>query len=213
MKADSLTEDALKMKKEKIILVAAQLFLRNGIDAVRMTDIADASGVGVASLYRYFQTRTAIVIEAGTILWEEVRKDFIDYFAPSGRRKTGLKMVAEQFDYMLRMYHERPDFVRFLDSFDRLVLTERIPPDELAGYEDSIVDLKALFMETCKKGVKDGSIRPGLKYEKLYLATAHAMNALAEKAARGPILKGDDFSSIDEEASEIRDLLLYYLQT
>ena len=44
-------------------------------------------------------------------------------------------------------------------------------------------------------------------------AKAGDMNALAEKAARGPILKGDDFSAIDEEASEIRDLLLYYLQT
>lgn len=65
MAKESLSEEAMRMKRNKIILVAAELFLEKGIDSVKMTDIADASGIGVASLYRYFGTRTNIVIEAG----------------------------------------------------------------------------------------------------------------------------------------------------
>lgn len=200
------------MKKERIIQVAAQLFLNDGLDNIRMTDIAEASGIGVASLYRYFETRTAIVIAAGTVLWKDIQLQFTDYFS-SVRDRTGLEMVSEQFRFMLKLYHERPDFIRFLDSFDRLVLAEKVPTSILAEYEKSILNLKDLFLSTCKTGVKDGSIRHGLDYEKLYMTAAHAMNALAEKTARGPILEGDDFANIDEEPSMILELLLYYLRT
>lgn len=212
MEKETLSEEALRMKKERIIQVAAQLFLNDGLDNIRMTDIAEASGIGVASLYRYFETRTAIVIAAGTVLWKDIQLQFTDYFS-SVRDRTGLEMVSEQFRFMLKLYHERPDFIRFLDSFDRLVLAEKVPTSILAEYEKSILNLKDLFLSTCKTGVKDGSIRHGLDYEKLYMTAAHAMNALAEKTARGPILEGDDFANIDEEPSMILELLLYYLRT
>jgi AcrR family transcriptional regulator len=212
LEKETLSEEALRMKKERIIQVAAQLFLNDGLDNIRMTDIAEASGIGVASLYRYFETRTAIVIAAGTVLWKDIQLQFTDYFS-SVRDRTGLEMVSEQFRFMLKLYHERPDFIRFLDSFDRLVLAEKVPTSILAEYEKSILNLKDLFLSTCKTGVKDGSIRHGLDYEKLYMTAAHAMNALAEKTARGPILEGDDFANIDEEPSMILELLLYYLRT
>ncbi len=213
MEKETLSEEALRMKKERIIQVAAQLFLNDGLDNIRMTDIAEASGIGVASLYRYFETRTAIVIAAGTILWKDIQLQFTDYFSSSAKDCNGLEMVSEQFRFMLKLYHERPDFIRFLDSFDRLVLAENVPASILAGYEESILNLKDLFLNACKTGVKDGSIRSGLDYEKLYMTAAHAMNALAEKTARGPILEGDDFTNIDEEPSMILELLLYYLRT
>ena len=54
-------------KQHNVIMSAATLFLRDGIAAVRMTDIADASGVGVATLYRHYKTKTAIAIHAGTL--------------------------------------------------------------------------------------------------------------------------------------------------
>ncbi len=210
---ESLSDEALKMKKERIIQVAAQLFLKHGLENIRMTDIADASGIGVASLYRYFGTRTAIAIEAGTILWKDIQLQFNDYFFSSKQDRDGLEMVTEQLSFMLSLYHERPDFIRFLDSFDHLMLAEKISPALLSEYEKSILDLRDLFIEACKTGIQDGSIRPGLDYDRLYLTAAHAMNALAEKTSRGPVLNGDDFANIDEEPAMIRDMLLYYLRT
>ena len=53
---------------------AAALFLRDGIEAVRMTDIAEASGVGVATLYRRYKTKTALAVRAGTYMWERFNK-------------------------------------------------------------------------------------------------------------------------------------------
>ena len=56
------------------IEISAQMFLRDGIESVKMTDIADECGIGVATLYRYFGTKTGIgsyfepEINGGTVL-------------------------------------------------------------------------------------------------------------------------------------------------
>jgi AcrR family transcriptional regulator len=211
---ESLSEEAMRMKRNKIILVAAELFLENGIDSVKMTDIADASGIGVASLYRYFGTRTNIVIEAGTLLWKDVQLQFSDFLSEdSAREKNGLDRISGQFDFIMKLYRERPDFICFLDAFDRLMLAEKVPAKDLTVYEKSIVDLEELFLDACRKGIEDGSIRKGLPYRELYQTAAHAMNALAEKTARGPILESDRVSEIDSEPSFLRDMILYYLRS
>ncbi|MCI1722915.1 MAG: TetR/AcrR family transcriptional regulator [Lachnospiraceae bacterium] len=213
MNTESLNEEVLNLKKEKLIRISADLFLKKGIDSVRMVDIAEAAGIGVASLYRYFGTRTAIAIEAGSLLWKDVQKQFSDTFSSdSYQKQTGYSQIESQYGFMLKFYRDRPEFVRFLDAFDRLMLTEKVPVENLAGYEASIFDLEKMFLDSCERGLQDGSIRPGLDYRTAYLASAHAMNALAEKIARGPILSGDDFSSIETEPAMLMKLLLYYLK-
>ena len=57
----------------RAVEISAEMFLKNGIEAVKMTDIADACGVGVATLYRYFGTKTIITIAAMTHLWTRLR--------------------------------------------------------------------------------------------------------------------------------------------
>ena len=38
----------------QVVECASRLFLQRGIAAVKMTEIADAAGMGVATLYRHF---------------------------------------------------------------------------------------------------------------------------------------------------------------
>lgn len=52
------TADMRQMREDAAVQAAAQLFLQRGIGAVKMTDIAQTTGIGVASLYRYFTTKT-----------------------------------------------------------------------------------------------------------------------------------------------------------
>ena len=64
--------ETLKNKRiEKAVSTCAEMFLKNGIESVRMTDIAYESGVGVATIYRYFGTKTGITIAAMTYLWNQ----------------------------------------------------------------------------------------------------------------------------------------------
>lgn len=45
-----------------------------------MTDIAEESGIGVATLYRYFGTKTSITIAAMTYLWNQMNDMFSEIF-------------------------------------------------------------------------------------------------------------------------------------
>ena len=59
------SQEKLKSKRfDKAVEVSAQLFIERGIDNVKMTDIAEESDIGVATLYRYFGTKTGMTIAA-----------------------------------------------------------------------------------------------------------------------------------------------------
>lgn len=51
--------DAVK-NREKLLATAAQLFERDGVDSVSMTQIAQAAGVGKGTLYRHFADKNAV---------------------------------------------------------------------------------------------------------------------------------------------------------
>ena len=74
-------QESLKSRRfEAAVSVSAKLFLEKGIDAVKMTDIANETGIGVATLYRYFGTKTRITIAAMTYLWNDMNKMFSGIF-------------------------------------------------------------------------------------------------------------------------------------
>ncbi len=56
--------DAAEMAKRRELLIETgfRLFARQTIESVKLQDIATASGVGIATLYRYFETKQNLVI-------------------------------------------------------------------------------------------------------------------------------------------------------
>ena len=49
---------------EVIDAALSRVFIKQGIDKTKMTDIAEEAQIGVASVYRYFKTKPDIAIEA-----------------------------------------------------------------------------------------------------------------------------------------------------
>ena len=106
-------------KSNQIVLTAKKLFLEQGIDPVKMTDIADACDLGVATLYRYFRVKKGLVIAAGLLVWEEAYEDFATIAEAS--KKVGangyesLKSLAMHF---YTLFHDDKDFFLFVRDFD-----------------------------------------------------------------------------------------------
>ncbi|OBI09392.1 TetR family transcriptional regulator [Mycolicibacter heraklionensis] len=55
--AASPSTPAQRQRCERILATAARLGARDGLEAVRMQDVADQSGVSIATLYRYYPTK------------------------------------------------------------------------------------------------------------------------------------------------------------
>ena len=63
-------QDELKtLRMNRILDASFELFAERGIDTIAMTDIAKKAEIGVASLYRYFETKEDLAIEVAIHAW------------------------------------------------------------------------------------------------------------------------------------------------
>ena len=97
------------LREDSIVYVAAELFLEKGIGNVKMTDVAEAAGVGVASLYRWYGTKDGLVIRAGALLWRDLHTLFHSvYEAADFRACAGIEQIRRLFGGFRRFRHPHP---------------------------------------------------------------------------------------------------------
>lgn len=205
-------EEKIRKREQQAIYTAAQLFLKRGIETVKMTDIAEESGIGVASLYRYFGTKERVVIRVGELLWSDLRKLFEEVFTDEAfLRADGFRKIKAMVGVYRTLYRDHKDFIAFIGEFDRFCIMQGVPKEDLESYEKSIGDYYPMFVLACQEGEMDGSVRKGVDYEMFYKTLNHAAMALLQKLLRGEILSGDDFSEFSE-LDMMLDAALYYLK-
>ncbi len=201
-------------RMESAIEYASELFLLKGIENVKMTDIAKASGIGVASLYRYFVTKTSIVIRVGIYEWEKVRGLFDDIFHQAYyENKTGYEQISQLLSKQVVLFSEHKDFLRFLYEFDTYMIKEKVPKNELAEYESSIMNIYPLFERAYAHGISDGTLRPDMDFKLVYKSLTHALMNLCQRFVLGEILPSDDFSTAEDEVKLIISMILEYIKS
>lgn len=211
MKYEKYQENLRKTRENEAVFAAAQLFLSRGVEAVKMTDIAEAAEIGVASLYRYFGTKEAILIRAGILLWSDLRALFEEVVEDADSSRTGREQVAAMLGVYRTLCRDHKSFLLFLEDFDRFILASGVKKSELYEYERSIGDYYPLFEAAYRRGVADGSLRAGVDPALFYRTFTHGITALCQKLLRGEILAQDDFSS-SEEVELYLDAALRYLE-
>lgn len=206
--------ETLKNKRiEKAVSSCAEMFLKYGIDAVRMTDIAHESGVGVATIYRYFGTKTGITIAAMTYLWNQMKEMFSGIFESEVfLAQTGLKQLHDLMKMFVVIYQAHPAFMRVLSEFDQLITIENVPKDELKDYDRSVVNFYPIFEKSYITGLADGTVREVPDIQLFYVSFAHSLMELCKKLIQGEILPSDNFSFAEKELETIIDTAIFFLK-
>ena len=109
-------------RREKLLSTGFRLFAERSIESVKRREIATASGIGIATLYRYFKTKTDMVIEIGTKKWQEYYPEEEEAFRRCGG--AGMTAVEEmEFfpDWFIDLYRNHKDILRFNRNFDTYV--------------------------------------------------------------------------------------------
>ena len=198
----------------RAVSVGAAMFLERGIENVRMTDIADESGIGVATLYRYFGGKTGIAVKAMTFLWNDLKSLFSGVFdSKEFLSQSGIKQLGDLMKMLLVLYSAHKDFMRLLGEFDRLVVSESVPKEELQEYELSVIDFYPVLERAFKTGCEDGTIRKEVDFRVFYLSYAHALTEMCKKFINGEILPSEDFTQAESELRLLIDTAVYYLST
>ena len=212
--SSDLSPKKLKDRRiERAVSACAELFLANGIENVKMTDIADLSGIGVATLYRYFGTKIGIAIDAMTFLWNDLKNLFGGVFdSENFISQTGIKQLHDLMKMFIVLFSAHKDFMRLLGEFDRFVIHENVPPEQLKEYEESIIDFYPIVERAYKKGISDGTVRRIADFRLFYMTYAHALTALCKKFIDGEVLPSDDFSGAGKELEMLIDCAVSYLK-
>ena len=206
-------ENIKNQKKEDVIGAALKVFCEQGIDNTKMTDIAEQANIGIASLYRYFKTKPDIAVEAACRLWQEEIKTINEFSSAKVQcAVTGKEQVESILQLFLELYYYHKEFLKFLDEFDRYIVKEQVPLENLKEYEKSIIDLKTVMITAIERGRRDGSIRKDFDAEKYYFSTTHALMTLCQKLVlRGKLLESDDIIQGEQQIQLIIEMAVHYL--
>ena len=93
--ARNIQKGAIEMasKDQRILENAFHLFANNTIEKVKLTEVAAAAGIGIASLYRYYPSKPDLVMAVNTWAWTDYLNNNL---LPLSEQMTG----AEEFEFL-----------------------------------------------------------------------------------------------------------------
>ncbi len=206
----STIERQKQRKTEAIINSGIDLFCKKGIERVKMEEIATNAGVGVATVYRYFNTKAQLSVKCAIYIWKnESEKYMWEIKKDTYRNQNGYEQVTKILDILFRLFKNSPQFFVFLKEFDAYVQASNMPKELLVEYEEGLLALKPYFTSALEKGIKDGTIRLNSTVEETYFAIMHTLLSLMQKlSSAGQLLESDGLVNDNTEVSIIINLLL-----
>ena len=176
-----------KMRQDRILSGALEVFKDKGLKGATMEEIAEESGFGKATLYYYFQSKEEVfcaILENG---WEKLWISLEPVIAGDyGPRKTFIQVLLKTAEIV----HSRPGLYKFLFSAPQKISFDKQPWKQ---YQDR---LYAVLMSLLEDGVRAGEfpkINPKLLFK--------AMGGLF----MGLVLMGDRNKPVSEQ--DIEELL------
>ena len=101
-------------KLDFILKTATELFVSSGIADVTIKDIADKAEIGEATVYRYFGTKTNIVIACAMDLGKKTYEEFFDL----SKGKTGYEKIEIFYSSYFNLFKKSPSHFYFIKEFD-----------------------------------------------------------------------------------------------
>lgn len=205
-------QSALNIRKSEIIEAAKGVFDEFGIENAKMTDIADRAEVGIASVYRYFNTKPELVIEVGIDYWHKAAQDIESrYDEQSG--KCGLDKLIWFMDILIEQYKVNPSMVRFLEFFDFYFKSPENFHERLDEFESKLSRLHVFVIELIDEGIYDGSIRKDICSTDEAVVIVRSIGTLIQRfLTRDHILKMDYSFDPDRQLSILREMVIFHLK-
>lgn len=193
-------KDEMRQNRMNRILESAfKLFSQKGIDTIAMTDIAKKAEIGVASLYRYYETKEEIAIRTVIWAWEKQKENINPQFSSESFEKlSGIEEIETILKVFILLFESEQDFLRFIYFFDSFAVRTEIPKDRLEDYEIIISGVQEVVAKAIAKGLNDGTIKSIYKdsQEEMYFALMHSFFSTCQKLTlSGHLLKSDELVS------------------
>lgn len=154
-----------------MIQTAFRLFCDRGIENVPLSEIAKKAGVGENTLYRYFDNKETLVLEAFVKLWDTIMNNVeqIVESVPNYDTLTGYGQIKVWIEGFRHLYQTDKEFVLFSYEAKLYLLRQNIKLDRFQ--QDTLMQsFRTPCLAALDKGKKDGSIPVKESSEDLFYA-------------------------------------------
>ena len=207
----NLEKDAREMaeRRERMLSEGFRIFSQKSIEVVTMQEIAKASGLGVATVYRYFRTKAALVIAIGAKIWKDYAVEVEKmYQARGGDAMNAAEELAFFLDSFIDLYQNHKDVLRFIRSFETYIRYENVPEEDVRVYNEVVDGFARKFHAVYEKAERDGTLRLELPEKKFFYTIMYIMLSASEKFAEGLVYPSEYEEDMTEELALLKDMIL-----
>lgn len=182
-----IEERKSREKEERRSLIldkAKELVLERGVIALTMQDIAKATELSKATLYLYFQSKEALLMD----IMEEAATAFVE-FAQSRipDQSSGLEALHTLWASYLTLFGESQDVI-VLTGIKNYINPgfPLIDDSQNGGMYDPSIKMVSLIANVLKRGMADGSLMQKLEPEKLARTVIMIATSIIDTVAKVP---------------------------
>ena len=196
-------------KEQHIMDVAYRMFSDRGIEAVPMPAVAEACGVGNATLYRYFPAKLDLVVSIGTWKWNEyIALHDSTVTGEEWERMTGADQLRFFMDAFMDLYRNHRDILRYNYSFNNYLRYEKASLEQTQSYMGMVDALVERFHRIYERGQADGTLNTEISEDSMFSSLFHIMLAAVTRYAVGLVYLPKEGADPESELVMLENLLL-----
>ncbi len=200
-------------RNQKIIDTAFQIFVERKIEPVSMGEIADAVGIGRATLFRCYANKTELVIAVCAAKWKEYL-DKLDEIRPLS--SIGNIPAIDRFiftlDSYIWMYQNYKELLLYNDNFNHYVTHEGVDKEKLKEFHKSLYSVNTRLDWMYEKAKEDKTFRTDIPKEEFMRATVHTMMSACAYYAGGFIWGSEENKDYTPELLMLKQMILNYVK-
>lgn len=179
-------EEIRRQNKQLVVEKALELFVANGIEKTKIADVARAAGLTERSVYRYFDTKSDMVLATAYLFWEESAERVTTLTKQRGyEKKSGLDRISLLLDYYSSMYADSPDFIRYILNAETSLYNSGISIDIHSRPPEPFETSKSPLVTAIRDGLADGSVDPNVDVKELYYNAYDSILGMMERLVIG----------------------------
>lgn len=208
-----ITKQELEKRKKRILRVAFDLFCKHGIEKAALAEIARTSMVSENSIYRYYGTKTNLLLEALAYKWNAMLDYGMNFLNKQGfQAQSGHRQVELLIDGMWNFCQKFPGYImcstEAMNYLMRNGETHRL--NDIFGI--IIQRSKKAFITAIEKGHHDGTIQTHLDKEQLFWLIYGTIRSSTTRTILFQRLLGDQNPWQEEQFQLLKATLLAMLQ-
>ena len=203
-------------RNRKILETAFRIFVERKIEPVSMGEIAEAAGIGRASLFRYYPNKLELVIAVCAKEWKEYM-DELDRTRPisSVGEIPAIDRLIFTLDSYIDMYQNHKALLQYNDNFNYYVSHMGVSKDNesLTEFHNALYSVNTRLHMMYEKAKADHTFRTDLPEEEFMRVTVHTMMAACEYYAEGFIWGSEENRDYTPELLILKEMILGYVRS